>query len=915
MINGSLGLRILPGLLWLACVVATLLTPTTAVAIDPAKAPPPIDTSTVSEQAFRDRLRRIEQNLGKSGGPPLFTSRPAVIPLTDAPTLHSTNVYGAEGVPYLAMSVHLLNTTETVQTLDPTTVALTADGKTLRFSDVPSAVRGYVVEIAGRDVVIEEALPSRAVSLPPRKVTTMLMLFAPVESRGRVPSMTLRMDLGGKPLELDLNRLHGALLEADIARIGPEGACGVVTIQGAIDGINAGELAQRIKDLNAAGVRRFVIAFGSRAAAPSTNILGWLDSMAVFGEIGELHRGMPSLPTEVAALQFTGIPAGVTRDIRDESRSKEQPEIEAAIVECLWAPYRLATRRTVLNELEHGDARARAAALICGAHAYQEADLPRLSKYIDDGSKTVRQAACGAIARLNSDASRVALETSVREGSARSAESALTAMLNARSAATVSAGIKAAVEKNSLSETTLLKLMIDSQQPEFAERIRQAARKGSKEARLLALPAAGKDRSHETAQIFEEAFAARDREIRDAALTTAAARLEQGDERLRGVVVTEALRRLRQNPADPVASRIAMWSRDPRFVPMLAARLSSASLTAAERAVVTEQLTQIGGSIALDTLMKHFEAMSATEQTGVLNQLWREDAPRAVPYAERLISSGDPSLAELCRHVLVQDGSDQSVAAIRKAIRADNLPHRDELLHALANIGTPAAYDALYEFRESRNALLRSQTEIAFAMYWQRSPAFEATQTAMFGMDRQVPAARSDVQESLRILNAAQEIDPLLPDVYRVRGNAWLRLGNLKEAASDFEAAMELNPGDDISLTGAVIAGVMMGRDECLDWLVAAKPFFENNRNFEYNAACAVSRALEKRLQQPASSERDAAVQRFRDAAFLHLNAAIDLGFGSRDDELPLLQKDPDLLPLHDDPRFQAAVDKVKAAN
>ncbi|QDT53350.1 Tetratricopeptide repeat protein [Caulifigura coniformis] len=914
MINGSLGRRFLRGLLGLAC-AAVLLMPANALAIDPAKAPPPVDTSTLSEQAFRERLARIEQNLGKSGSPPLFTSRPAVIPLTDSPTLHSTNVYGAEGVPYLAMVVHLLNTTSSIQALDPATISLTADGKTLRFSDVPAAVRGYVVEIAGRDVVIEEALPSRPVSLPPGKVTTMLMLFAPVDARGRVPSMTLRMDLGGKPQELDLNRLHGALLEADIARIGPEGACGVVTIHGAIDGINAGELAQRIKDLNSAGVRRFVIAFGPRAPAPSTNILGWLDSMAVFGEIGEIHRAMPSLPTEVSALQFTGIPAGVNRDIRDESRSKEQPEIEAAIVECLWAPYRAASRRAVLNELEQGDPRGRAAALLCGAHAYQEADLSKLSRWIDDGSRTVRQAACSAIARLNSDAGRAVLETAIREGAPRSAESALSAMLNARSASTVAAGIRAAQGQTSLPEAMLLKLMIDSQQPEFTERIRNAARHGVKEARLLALPAVGKDRSPESVLIFEEAFSATDRDIRDSALTTAATRLEQGDERLRAAVVAEALKRLRKNSVDPVASRIATWSRDPRFVPMLATRLSSASITAAERTVVVEQLTQIGGSTALDALMKHFDAMSATEQTGVLNQLWREDPPRAVPYAERLISSLDSSLAELCRQILVLDGSDQSVAAIRRTIRADNLPHRDELLHALANIGTPAAYDALYEFRESRNALLRSQAEIAFAMYWQRSPAFEATQTAMFGMDRQVPAAPADIRESLRILNAAQEIDPLLPDVYRVRGNAWLRLGNLKEAASDFEAAMELNPGDDISLTGAVIAGVMLGRDECLDWLVAAKPHFENNRNFEYNAACAVARALERRLKNPASPERDAAAQRFRDAAFLHLNAAIDLGFGSRDDELPLLEKDPDLVPLHDDPRFQAAVEKVKSAN
>jgi tetratricopeptide (TPR) repeat protein len=894
-------------------VMAMLLVPATAQAIDPAKAPLPVDTARLTEPAFLERLKRIEQTLRKNGAPPLFNSQPEIIPLTDSPTLFTTNAYGADGIPYVGMIVHLYNRSGHVQELDPATVSLTADGKTVRFSDVPASIHGFVVDVAGRNVSVEEAIPRMSIALAPKKVTSVMMLFAPVESRGKVPAMTLRLEPGGKPIELDLNRLHGALLEAEIVRIGPQGACAVVTVQGAIDGINAGELAQRLKEVNAAGVTRYVVSFGPRAAAPSSTILGWLDSMAVFGEIGDQYRGLPSLPTEVSELHFAGIPVSVARETREESRARDHQEIEAAIAESLWAPYRGATRQTVLNELEKGDPRGRAAALLCGAHAYIDADLPKLAKWIDDPSRAVRQGACNAIARVNSDAARQVLETAVREGSPRSAETALPAMMNARSALMVAAGIKAAQGATKMSETALLRILIDARHPAFAERIRAAAKSGSKEARLLALPALGADRSSETVRIFEEAFASGDREIRDGALAAASARLQQGDQRLRKIVIEEALRRLRSNPSDPAAFEIATRTRDPRFVPLLASRLSSGSTSVPERAAVVERLAQIGGAAAMEVLVRQFDELTPAEQNVVLAQLWREDPDRALPFAERLISSTDSDLGERCRQILVHDGSDRSVEAICQAIRTGNLPHRENLLFALATIATPSAYDGLCEFRDAGNVPLREQTEVAFVMYWQRSPALEAAETATMSMDREIPAARADVNEALKLLNAAREIDPLLPQVYRGRGNAYLRLGQWRQAASDFEAAMELNPYDEISLTGSAIAWVMLGRDEqALGWLTAAKSHFENSSNYSYNSACAYSRSLEQQLKQPASTKRDELVKQYRDAAFDQLNQAVNLGFGARDEELPLLEKDPDLLALHDDPRFAEVVVKVK---
>jgi tetratricopeptide (TPR) repeat protein len=885
-------------------------------AIDPARLPPEaVDTATVSPAAFLERLERIEKSLSRMGAPPLFAKRPKVIPLTDAPTLLSTNNYGSEGVPYFGVFLQLLNTTGTVQTLDPTKVVLTADGRRTQFKDVPKSIRGFMIDIGGRNVSIEEALPSRPISLAPGKVTSVLMAFAPVEARGKVPPLTLHLEIRGESIDVDLNHLHRALLNAESVRIGPEGACGLVTIRGAIDGLNAGELSRQINDLSEAGVRRFVVAFDPGASAPTLNLAGWLASMAVDGEINALYRALPGLPTSVAELHFAGMPKEVSREYLEASRGEEHGEVEQAIVASLWAPYRGATRATVLRELEQGDPRGRAAALACGGHVFRETDLARLLKWIDDPSHAVRSWACADVARLDSDAARLELQRVIREGSPRTAEAALTAMLRARAASNIAAGIAAAQGPTSIPDVVLLRILIDSQQPVFHDRIRQAARSGSGETRLLALAALGSSRFLNANDVFEDAFAAPEQQVRDTALSAAAARMELGDQRLRSLVIAESLRRLEANPGDAIAASMATRTRDPRFVPVLAARLSNPS-SPQERKAVVERLAQIGGDAATAELIKHFDSLSSSEQETALSHIWMEDPALAFPLAEKLIGSSDATLSEEARQVLVQDASDRAVAAIRQAVKGQGPAYRGELLQALATIGSPAAYDALFNFRETGNASMREQADLAFAIYWSRSPAHDVAEQGIKTLHQHAIASPAAIAESMRLFNTAIEIDPLLPKAYQGRGNARIRLELWKEAARDFEAALELNPADDIALTGLLLSKVMLGRDvEAIEWLAAAAPRFPDRIDYSYNSACVYARALEMRLKQPASPERDAMTKQYRDAAFEHLDKSLELNSTRLDVlQLELLENDPDLLSLHSDPRFTAAVKKLTEA-
>ena len=86
-------------------------------------------------------------------------------------------------------------------------------------------------------------------------------------------------------------------------------------------------------------------------------------------------------------------------------------------------------------------------------------------------------------------------------------------------------------------------------------------------------------------------------------------------------------------------AEIASQTRDPRFVPILASRLTSSGISPAERTAAIERLVQIGGSEATELLVRVFDSLTPMQQEPVLGHLWREDPARALPLAEKLVST------------------------------------------------------------------------------------------------------------------------------------------------------------------------------------------------------------------------------------------------------------------------------------
>ena len=99
-----------------------------------------------------------------------------------------------------------------------------------------------------------------------------------------------------------------------------------------------------------------------------------------------------------------------------------------------------------------------------------------------------------------------------------------------------------------------------------------------------------------------------------------------------------------------------------------------------------------------------------------------------------------------------------------------------------------------------------------------------------------------------------------------------------------------MNPDDARALSLGAMASVQQGkRDQGLEWARRALTIDPEDSGMLYNSACLF------------------AVQGEREQALDCLEKAVNLGFGLRD----WIANDPDLVPLHGHPRFQALLTKL----
>jgi tetratricopeptide (TPR) repeat protein len=889
----------------ISTIVAGLLLVSTAnaLAVDPdrvaanggVESPPPSPTS------FLDRFERVERELARLGEPsPIAGPRPALLPLIIDARLHSTNVYDAAAVRYFSLRLILFNHGNVAADLKTSRISLTVDGRAQLLKDVPEELKSYVVDFAGKPTTISESLPDDDVTVPAKETAAIPLLFAPIDSRNPAPKLVLKFEFNGTAVEIDVNRFQRGLLELEVERIGPGDACALATIGGELDSINAADLAERLGGMVEQGVRRCVVTWKPKAEPPPTILLGWLDAIGLTDAV--FYSQLPKLPAEFKEVHLAALPKGSVYEKTEESQVVVHTELEDAAAAALATVYPRQSRQVVVRELTRGHRAGRTAALRFGASKLSSDDIPIVSRMVNDPSGSVQRAACRALAEFDDGRARELLRDLVLKGQPGVSGAALEALVASRFSANIAVAVELTRDVRSLPEPELLKIIVKHPRREFRDRLVAAARNGEVEARVLALGAIRAYRGSPTRAIFEKALAADEEAVRNAAFTELVAAVVEDDVELRSLAIEESLHRLAVSAGDQGARSVIHLTRDPRAVPILAGHLEDASI---DRNDVIELIGRVGGPEAIEAIVAKYELLRPTERAAALRHLWLQQAPEATKFAFGDLVSTNQELVERCLDILAHEASDEAVLAIANALRNRKTDEGYLFAGALATINSPAAIDALIEFRDSPSKHLRLFAYRAFDQIWERSPASEAVANAQTMMNLTGQPAAELFKPAIEYATAAIEIDPRYPKGYSTRGNILLRQGEWADAIRDFHAALELNPDDDVSVTGIAIGLVMLGRrEEAFGWIEPVMSIYEGRDVFSYNCACAYGRALELLLKEPQSPESARRVDEYRKRALdllaKSVEQAIERGFNQAD----LMKHDPDLEALKDRPEF-----------
>ncbi len=865
-----------------------------------AKAPP-------SLQDLLLRLSKVERELErlkvKQGLVPAEKKDQKIQALLETLYLGSTYQGSSNEMRFFAARLILVNLTPQAVTVTREQIALEADGTIYKLGDIPPEVQFQSFQVGNQGFQLNNLQPAKQLRLPAGGTAATWVVFADLPRGNHIPKLKLKMNIAGKKSELSVNEFALGLLGLDVERIGPRGSLGLLTISGAINTVNVGNLVDAMDSLTAQKVVRVVIRWTNSAAPLDSQLQSWLENAARQAGRGQVSNSrFPVVPVTIRELHLAQVPnqnatSSHPNSPRSYSSSSSGPPrihktAAEAVSAALESAYRILPRTELLKEIEHGHPLTRAAALAAGGGRLTEKDLPQILQYADADDPPMQRAALTALRHFGERQAIDKLLVTVRKNAEPLSSVAIESLAASRYADAHHALLEVLKNETPASKKNIVKVLAHYPRPIWSETIYRFTQDPDPEVVIEALRALARVGHPKLIDVLEQSLGQADSKLRDEAFNILVSRTDSRSEDLAMNYTLEYLKK--SAPTSPQMYSLLKRTKDRRALPLL---LKHFDQSQTNRLQIIDALSHIGDQEVTEIFVKNYPRLSDNEKSAVLNVLLQMRSPAFRKLAGQALETNNSSLISAACRGLQSDGSSEAVRLLTVAFeKSGNSNTWSYISNALATLATPQAEAALRKARDSGNETKRNYANNALRMLRQRLPGYQyVSQAQRYGHELKW-------KEAIEQYNVALDLNSQLPEAYAGRASILLKQNKPKDAHKDFTKALELDPYSSAAVTGLGTVLVLEGKCEAgIKYVEDARGKFKNDMFFAYNTACVYGRALEHVRKNEKTTDRDKKLKSYQQKAVAELKRSVKLGFR----DFNWMKKDPDLKSLHELSEFK----------
>lgn len=869
-----------------------------------------------------ERLEKVEtelQKLKQSGKMPLAPEDQKLVTVLSEPNLGVYYANQPTEVRWLAIRVTLINLTGKEITVSKDDYELTADGLSMKLTELPSQIRNTSFSSGNQSYQLS-ALGTQELKLPPGANGQTWLVF-PGLAKGTTPrSLELKIEREGKALaQVDIVDYFGRQMGMTVERVGPRKSLGVVTIKGALNTISLLKLVQELDGLVAAKVARTVIRWEEGTPPPEAAILSWMRQVAAQSGIQEINNYLyPSIPSSISEFHLvdpqpssnnttsyrTTYVNGVRRSVRYNPYARNvHKSVEVAIAAALKSAYEILPRDELVEEIQNGHRLTRAAALATGGGRLDSEHLPVIIKMANDDDIEIQR---GALVALRHFGEPQAIETLVhyaRKNTKPLGEAAVESLAGSRYAAAHEELLTLLKEDTLTARKEIVEILGKYARPIWADTLYGFVKDENSGVRVEALQALvtiGDERLFKT---LEEALKSENRAMSEAALGHLIERDDRPSEKL---ALEWTLAHIEKSPPTTVMYQLLTKTKDQRAVAPLLAHLKNRK---GDQTQLINTLSQIGDESVGETLAGLFDSLGNNEKRSVINALYQLRTPAFQKIARSALKTTDYSLISTTCQLLQQDASPQSVEILTTSLKnASNTNQFSYICNALGAIATDEARVALRLASKNGDDNKKNMARQALQNLYARSPGMMYVRQGESQFKNQ-----KDSKKALNFYELAVQIDPELPHARRARANQLLRENELdaeqlKKVQGDYKKLVDLDPDNSETWTGLglvtirlgdIPGGIKHGED------IRGK--YNGHNIYHYNMACIYGRSIEAYgKKESLTDDEKKKVEAWKKQAMTDLNESFNKGFS----DLKWAQEDPDLKSLHELPEFKTEIEK-----